>query len=406
MSQTVMTPTYTGSVKTVYRDAQCPHVNYFAFSDDYSVFDWGKMPDTIAHKGRSLAILGGALFKELSQGEHWQALAHQPILKHFNPDFLNLLFSSTTYQQLCQQGLRHHFLGWCTKEAHPLELSDLAMSASAPLMQVAAIAIHPPEPFTADQQTLYRYPAVVNGQPRLIPLEVVFRFGMTEGSSLPSRLQSNPNYFAELGLTERPQTNQPFSRPVVEFFTKLEPKDRFVSYQEAFLLAGISPAEFESLIQTTLFCALWLYHRFDQCGMTLWDGKFEFAWTPDGIQLVDSIGPDELRLTKGGVSLSKEVLRQVYRTTPDLADWPRAVQKAKDLAASLPGTDWQALCRNQLGQSPKPLPPEWKLVVDSLYGALTNTIVGQNVVACDLTLDDVIAHIQQFSQPVAVRGAG
>src|SRR6056297_2655607 len=37
----------------------------FVFTDDYSVFDWGKMPDTIANKGASLCSMGAFNFELL-----------------------------------------------------------------------------------------------------------------------------------------------------------------------------------------------------------------------------------------------------------------------------------------------------------------------------------------------------
>ncbi|MEK7817609.1 MAG: phosphoribosylaminoimidazolesuccinocarboxamide synthase, partial [Actinomycetota bacterium] len=37
----------------------------FFFSDRYSVFDWGEMPDQIPHKGESIALLGAYFFERL-----------------------------------------------------------------------------------------------------------------------------------------------------------------------------------------------------------------------------------------------------------------------------------------------------------------------------------------------------
>ena len=37
----------------------------FVFSDDYSVFDWGRMPDEIPEKGRTLCLMGAANFEAL-----------------------------------------------------------------------------------------------------------------------------------------------------------------------------------------------------------------------------------------------------------------------------------------------------------------------------------------------------
>ena len=47
-----MKPIYAGSVKTLYPDADPAYV-WFEYTDDYSVFDWGKMPDPIPGKGEA-----------------------------------------------------------------------------------------------------------------------------------------------------------------------------------------------------------------------------------------------------------------------------------------------------------------------------------------------------------------
>jgi len=42
-------------------------IGRFHFSDRYSVFDWGQMPDLIEGKGASLCIVGAYFFEKLSE---------------------------------------------------------------------------------------------------------------------------------------------------------------------------------------------------------------------------------------------------------------------------------------------------------------------------------------------------
>ena len=65
---------YKGSVKNVFQSASEPDFLWFQFTDDYSVFDWGKMPDQIANKGKALALMGAYLFEELQKKSLWNAL--------------------------------------------------------------------------------------------------------------------------------------------------------------------------------------------------------------------------------------------------------------------------------------------------------------------------------------------
>jgi phosphoribosylaminoimidazole-succinocarboxamide synthase len=65
---------YEGSVKHVWEASDEPESLWFEFSDDYSVFDWGKMPDKIDHKGRALALIGAFFFEQLKTPEFWASL--------------------------------------------------------------------------------------------------------------------------------------------------------------------------------------------------------------------------------------------------------------------------------------------------------------------------------------------
>src|SRR6516164_8424199 len=80
---------YEGSVKNVFSNPAEPNYLWFQFTDDYSVFDWGKMPDEIANKGKSLTLLGAYLFGELAEPAFWAQLPRSPHLKKFSSDYLD-----------------------------------------------------------------------------------------------------------------------------------------------------------------------------------------------------------------------------------------------------------------------------------------------------------------------------
>ena len=44
----------------------------FDYTDAYSVFDWGRMPDELAGKGASLAIIAADWFEKLERPETWK----------------------------------------------------------------------------------------------------------------------------------------------------------------------------------------------------------------------------------------------------------------------------------------------------------------------------------------------
>ena len=320
---------YKGSVKDVYRGAS-KDVYYFSFSDRYSVFDWGEMPDQLSLKGESLAVMGDLFFR---------------ILK--------------------SKGFRHHSLGLTDADG-----KILPIGSRSNMLAVQSVDRRMPGPNR--DYSYYRNEKPIN---TLVPLEVVFRFGIPAGSSLLKRLEKNSNYARELGLPAVPKEGDFFSEPVVEFFTKLESTDRFLTEKEAQDVAGLSGLELAALKKITKDIAKNLYGIFQKMEVELWDGKFEFSFIAEqdglrSLQLVDSVGPDELRLIYEGVHLSKEVLRKQYRNSA----WYEAVEKSKKLAEERGTDDWKRICKEELQSFPLPLPNRVRRAVTHLYPAIANAL--------------------------------
>src|SRR5271165_1189422 len=91
---------YKGSVKNVYGSNADPHHMWFQFTDDYSVFDWGKMPDQIAHKGESLARIGAYFFALMKEPTFWQDVKKSRHLKKLDREFLTKRFQHSAYTNL------------------------------------------------------------------------------------------------------------------------------------------------------------------------------------------------------------------------------------------------------------------------------------------------------------------
>lgn len=208
----------TRSVKNIYEEPD--DVLRFEFTDDYSVFDYGKMPDPIPGKGLILAELAEWFFTELPTPNHF-------IRREGNSIFVR------------------------------------------------------------------KYDPPV--------LETIFRWGAPTGSSWLTR---HPDYPPDVLWEDQ------FTLPVIEFSTKREPQDRILSLDEANDMIGShNTAEMYRLAHST---AVLLRTLLSSSGMVLWDGKFEFAVDDGEVILVDSIGPDELRVTLDGEILSKQYLRNCY----------------------------------------------------------------------------------------------
>lgn len=319
---------YRGSVKDIYENNDDELI--FSFSDRYSIFDWGEMPDEIEHKGKCLALLADFFFNNLD--------------------------------------INHHGLGLCDE-------NGMLTKGHHQYYKVKKVNIIRPY----FENGKYDYSKYKNSpEHTLVPLEVVFRFGIPKGSSILSRMEAK-EFREELGLIRIYEEGEFLPGAIIEFSTKLENTDRYVSYREAMEISGMSKAEFESLITITRSTALKIKELFNAINITLWDGKFEFSFLEknNGIrefQLVDSIGPDELRLSYKEMILSKEFLRQYYRKHK----WYLDVKESQKIAKEKKSEDWKGICINEFKSVPPHLETEYKNFAESMYQTLTNELFLKN----------------------------
>ena len=339
---------YEGSVKDIYELEKNEEL-LFKFSNRFSVFDWGAMPNEIPSKGESLARMSAAFFEMISSKEQWQ----------------NLDLPVGSYTELLNKlktiGGNHHLINH--------DESDCSL-------RVKKIDVHRPE-FLGSSWDYSIYQTKPTNC--LVPLEVIFRWGMPSGSSLKKRI-NDETYCQELGLTTPVVENTLWDSPIIEFSTKLENVDRIISYSEAKEIAGLSEREFDELKNLSLLLAHQLKRVFGKSQITLWDGKFEFGFGEHReLMVVDSIGPDELRLTFDKLKLSKECLRDFYRST----SWFEASKEAKVIAKERELLDWQGICADELQETPPQLPAHLAEHLTHVYQAVTNAFYfGLNKAPC------------------------
>lgn len=370
----MISPIYRGSVKDLMgpiQVGQTPAV-VFQYSDAYSVFDWGRMPDLLPHKGESLAVLAADWFEQLEKPETWKEFSRSPAAlgvrkgNRFGSAF------NEVGEKLQSEGLRTHYLGALTslpsmEQCSPLKLPDV----KAPFRHFAVrkVSVVKPQltPVLGRSLPDY-YQTRQSALPRLIPLEVIFRFSCPEGSSLIERTSRDPGYMASIGFPEYeviPGARWEF--PVLELFTKLESTDRPVTLGEALAISGLSGSQLQDLLFKTAWVAALLKSFCAKAGLELADGKLEWGMSETGdIFLVDAIGPDELRILKGGIQLSKEFLRLFYRETP----WYQATLRAKTQAKAQGSADW----KKWVNEAPPALPPQYQELASHLYRALANEL--------------------------------
>ena len=377
---------YKGSSKNIFKSTSQSQTLLFEFTDYYSVFDYGIMPDPIANKGLAQTILTNYLFNSLNRSDFYQELKNQSIFNSLDQKFKDKLFTSSLFNYLCQKPSTipiSHSLGLNQGNALINETKVNVHNQNNLYLEV-----YEAEKFTTTPQKFYNHTVYFYQTPNphkytLLPLEIVFRFKLDPQSSFLKRCQNDQNYAQQFGLND-PSFLNPLPYPIIEFFSKLEPKDRLLTYSEAALMTKLNHEEFRLLIEFCTIMAMSLYYIFHKRNINLIDGKFEIIkvnqkenpsndYQPSFI-LADSIGPDELRLEYNNNALSKEVLRKFYRKT----QWYNSLQDPT------------------INLKPPNLPLELKQIIDNLYGTLVNHILNQNIFPDQLNINQLVDKLKEF----------
>jgi phosphoribosylaminoimidazole-succinocarboxamide synthase len=307
----------------------------FHFSDRFSVFDWGEMPDHIECKGEALCLMGAYCFERLEE-----------------------------------KSLLSHYKG-VVEDSKPTRFGDLKNPRS--IMEVSLVSIYRPQTRKDDNKLIYDYSAYTpNLKNTLIPLEIIYRNGLPEGSSVFKRLEQKKVTFEELGLDHYPVAGERLAKPIFDVSTKLEETDRYVTWEEAQRIAGLTSIEVAAIKVVLAKVNETINEIAAKAGLVNEDGKIELAFDNQRrLMVIDVIGTlDECRFTLDGLHVSKEVARQFYKKT----NWYKDIEDAKKAAEAKGIKDWKSLTSTQ----PPSLDPQLKTIISEMYMSAANEMTGRN----------------------------
>ncbi|MDY6966446.1 MAG: phosphoribosylaminoimidazolesuccinocarboxamide synthase [Halobacteriota archaeon] len=269
----------TGSVKNLWvenlPDKKSLGDGLFEFTNDYSVFDWGKMPQTIPDKGEALK----------RETAHW-------------------------FKRLEEEGIPTHFIEDVDKTRIKVKL----------FRKLGYDEISP------------------NTKNYMVPIEIIFRNKVTPVSSLHRRLRegrADPEiYGLPKDLTIKEDETIVLSEPSVEFSTKIEETDRYIEEDEVIRLVAISREEIGLIKETALAVNKIITEEVERRDLDHIDGKIEVALGQDReIYVCDTVGTsDENRFLYKGLDLSKQMIRDFYR----MNGWYDELKKARNEGLKLP----------------------------------------------------------------------
>jgi phosphoribosylaminoimidazole-succinocarboxamide synthase len=318
----------------------------FIFSDRYSVFDWGEMPDHIPDKGKSLCISAAYFFEKLKS-----------------------------------LGIKSHYLGLVEDGNKLGRLSDI--KAPVNIMEVKLLRVLPP----LQKGSHYDYSNYENENNNfLIPLEIIYRKSLPEGSSAFKRLREGNLKLEDLGLKKMPLPGQTLHKPFLDVSTKLEESDRYMNWKEAQEIAQLSDNELEEIKKITLLINELIGQEANKIGLKYEDGKIEFGFDEErNLLLVDVLGTlDECRFSFKGMPISKEIARLYYRKT----QWFKELVEAKKRDR----LNW----KEKVNLSSPPLSARLKELISMAYCAFANEITGRVWFSKIPTMKKILEEIISF----------
>ena len=205
----------------------------------------------------------------------------------------------------------------------------------------------------------------------LIPLEIIYRNGLPEGSSVFKRLEQGLVTLEDLGLDHYPKPGERLTKPIFDVSTKFEESDRYLTWREAQQLTNLTDNEIEEIKDILLKVDETITEIASKAGLVNEDGKIELAFNDKRrLMVADVIGTlDECRFTYQGLHVSKEVARMYYRQT----EWAKQAEEAKQKAVQQGVKDWRTLVKTP----PPRLDPTLKTLICEMYMATANAMTNR-----------------------------
>ncbi len=296
------------------------------FSNKYSIFNWGDMPDQIPNKGAATAILSAFFFERLRQ-------------KGLRTHYLGL-FENKMVRNLKQLGAPTNAIEIGLFRSLPLKVTDVVHDYSS----------------YQDVKSIYRF-----------PFKIIYRNHLSKRSNILKRLVKEEVILEGSGFDGALKLENKLETPFLEIATTLESDQRYIDWKEASKIAGLQKEELSRLRAFALFVNDVIVKAFFRIGVVVEDGKLEIGFDQDRrLTLLNAAGTlEENRLTLEEFPIGLELAEIFYSKT----------QWGKEVVAQMKRNphNWRQKCRLK----PLSLPIDLVNLISNLYCACANEITKQ-----------------------------
>ncbi len=325
------------------------------FHDQFSVLNWGRMPDSLAGRGRVSALVFSVLNSRYCDGESWRQFLRSPEALSFRKSGASLSQGGSVSSGLNALAdslpLKSNFAGSVSEEnfkscdqSKAIPRSALVLDASglfsgatwypvcgyfeeirAPQALVMGRAIH-------DFETWRNHTG-----PKRLPFEIECHFVLND-SSLRS-LNTDAISIPKTASLRMLQSGATFDFPLMELVLTSDPCERKIGLTEALAITGFSPVRLQELFLQAAWIAAWVRHQIRV--FRLHSVRLRFGLDAGGnTVLLDAFEPDDLILEEQGAWIHPGALLDFYSKT----SWYEGVIRARRHASEFGLTDWKRLC--------------------------------------------------------------
>jgi phosphoribosylaminoimidazole-succinocarboxamide synthase len=312
------------SVKTIFvvqrPTDQEPGIADFRFNPVFSVFDYGTLQPPVPLDNSTIALMAAYNFERLREAgieSHYIALVHEgeaisaaeAIRRRVAPDTLRV--------RLVNRLLPTFGTGRQGDGGSEGSVRHVPPSPRLPV----------PPSGTWDYSIFHTPPS----NHFVVPIEFISRVKIGANSSVWKRVARGEISLADLGLPADIQPGDPLPRHVLDYSTKYEPEDRYVSNDEARQITGFSAQRWAKINRMTAEASRLMTELAQSRGVQREDGKVEYV-TLDQRREQDVLGDavttlHEDRLILDGTDITKQAIRDaVKRSSPE---WAAEIDRAK-----------------------------------------------------------------------------
>lgn len=284
------------------------------------------------------------------------------------------LMQGFNFETLRQEGVDSHYIGLVTEEGDLISAKQAVMQKIAPWTTRVKMA-HRVMPEFKEGKWDYSMFGGDRARNYVQPIEFISRNELPEASSVWKRVAKGQTTMEDLGLPAdfKPGDDIPSElKPILDYSTKFEPDDRYLTPAQAQQLMGIGDAEFAAINASTTQASNLMTAYAASRGFERLDGKVEYV----GGILGDAVCTwHEDRLKSHGLGISKQRIRDKVKALN--GEWYDNIQECKERAKEEGVEDFRTL----MDPSIKYVSPDAEFfnAVNTLFRAATNQWVGAKV---------------------------